>query len=317
MSQELPVHIESDSPDQLIFLLESLISSPLCPYHKQWICYSYLHHHHSMVSYQLNIVPIMFEISQGIVQYRGTMGSMILNITDLVSYIGRIRHPLRRIMSPEQVQLWKLTAKKSTFQRACSSISEGLLEEASWFASWFALQGEFTLGDFAKGRSFVEFIEMHWCRVLSQSKPCSPDKHEQKSRYCDSKCHRCQCPGHELASLVASDPLASLDGNTAEVVMEEILSHVDPRILLFMGPELRQFEDFSRHTSKKGLEAWYTPHSPVGRWRRVSGFSALAAIADRLVGAFGRIKNHPRIISIAWAQLDQDIESLASKITKK
>lgn len=218
----------------------------------------------------------------------------------------------------EQARLWKLTFKRPTGRHSCFWMSQCMPEfpGSTWEirkpALWFALRGRFTLGGFVLDRSFTWFVEMHWRRLLSQSNPDSFNKHWQQS-YHDGR-DRCRCPGHEFASLLAPRSFATLSDDVAEAVLREFMSHIDRRILQSMEPDLCQFEEYRRRASGSDLENWYTPKSPAGRWKRVSNFKAQAAVSDRLVGTFERIKNDPQVESMAWAELVPGCNFLAGNI---
>jgi hypothetical protein len=116
---------------------------------------------------------------------------------------------------------------------------------------------------------------------------------------------------------LAPQSFETLRDDVADAVLKEIMSHIDPRILQFMEPDLCQFEDYRSRGSKDSLEDWYTPKSPAERWQRVFEFKALASISDRLVGAFERIKDDPQIMSMASAHLDQDCGFVLRRMMKR
>jgi len=320
----IPFPIESDSPNELVLLLDSLIGSSLCPHTKDWICFLYLRFR-SWLPVKLGVHIDPFQKDRPFsVRYANNPESVPLALAELLSHIIDLnKSSTRRIKHLEQVQQWKIHSRQSTWLLFCRLINKRVQPRiwlrkrdlkssaSSWEirnpALWFALQGRFTLGDFLRARSFTWFIEMHWTRLVSQSDQASLNEHLQ---WC------CRCPGYELASRLASQSFDSLNGDVAEAVSKEIISHIDPRILQAMEPYLCQDED-SRRRGTSDPEDWYTPKIPAGRWKFVSDFKALAAISDRLVGAFESIKNDPQFISMAKAQPDQDQAVLASQIKEQ
>lgn len=96
--------------------------------------------------------------------------------------------------------------------------------------------------------------------------------------------------------------------------MKEIMIHIDPWIIQFIKPDVQQSEGLGFLVSRDCGDEWYTPNSPPTRWTQVSCFKPLAAVGDRFVDVFERLKKYPKVMSMAKLRLAKECDSLTSKI---
>lgn len=144
MSQTPPFEIKSNSPDEVLFLLYSLITSPICMHTKDWICYMYLRAR-LWVVVELGVTTSHFKDDRLLIKYRNRTEPVPLNLAELLSYTLDLDKPYSQIFCAEQVRAWKLTTKPSPLPFLCHAINEQARGQFFNPALFLALRGDYTI----------------------------------------------------------------------------------------------------------------------------------------------------------------------------
>lgn len=293
-----------------MLFLDSVLTSSLCPHTKDWVCFLYVDLNRDLCRYLNFSMQAVPGHDLFMIQYGEEKEKVLFCIDDLVTYLGDLPRPKYGIMRIAEARTakrifsveWDITADNIVSQvplpvRTDTPGVGSCLTFQRWNpAVWFALKGKYTITNFLANRSFSKFIEDHWMRLSFQFGPA----HTGKWAHHDAH-DRCRCPGYTLPHLLAcAEP-----NKIADAVLNEILSHVDPLIVDCLRPFIDSFDEERRRASVQSLQNWYKPQDSAGIWNHVAHFPALAAVSDRLLGAFEYLKKDRTFAPMAeaWMQV--------------
>lgn len=310
MSLFNPNSLHAASPNELMFFLDSVSTSSLCPHTKDWVCFLYVTLHPEPCQFLGFSIHAISRNDQFMIRYDGKDRSVPFCIEDLINHLEGLPWS-----QPRTVRQLEARRAKQTFSTEWELAADNIVRRiplptrigrpnvgsrltlGPWNpAVWFALQGKYTIANFLADRSMLEFIEDHWRRLLFQFDDDRTGDWENHDAV-----DRCRCPGYALTHLLAfGEP-----NKVADAVLKEILTHVDPLIFEHLRPYIESFEEERRRASVHILQEWYQPQGSARPWNQVARFPALEAVSNRLLNAFEDLQNAKpfRLMAEAWIQV--------------